>query len=1519
MSFENVYRYTNESINLCLDVLNFYKRKKEIEFEFSQALSNLCQTYKVQYNNIINQQQGTPELMIKSHLLQNTLWKTFINQIEEFDQIARYHRTLAVSYEDSIIQPLTVDVEEMEANQKKIVENGLDKVKILQDAYTELKKKREIYKEAQDQAKEAAEAHNKALSQNIKDKEMEKINAKYQTTLEKVNCAKDNVNACENICKKQQEKYFFSDLPVILENLKSKEEERCFNLKKLFIEANKIEKLSIQYIVKINSSVGEGLKDIDVAGDIEDLTQNYMYSFNHDTDISVRSLINPEKAGRMNVHKDTGSMEWRSRYFVLMEKHFRLYCFESEDSTQPREIIDLNDVSVHLLDDSYFNIANTFQVVVYNNIKEKSRKKAFVYYFVAESPQDRQEWFAHIRDIAYCCHTCNITKMILYEYNQRLHGKEIHNHEDKNENEDEKQQKQEQEKLYVLTNKVSELSDFNDSPVNSHFTDTDATINSNKTSISQPNSIISNTNTVSSANNGHQSPVFLTDQMKRTMEPAPLTMADKNSNVKKSLITFAEALDDPLIFLNNEDGEEPRNLLDNSYPNSAEESQVSLNKGYIKSPLQSQKSLFQNMHDDSSPRNSAIAQRFHEQNKDKKQNRYSASFAENSKVTYNTGTIRRDSSVEANMCNTGSNLKKDSSFFRMIKNNAKSLNVYNLFNSGSDESIDSLANDITSMTMPTSKQNRRYSIINNTSQSKLPNININSSMEDLNNMFEYLNDKNKYRINRNIRICVLEARNIFPNEKKKNLESYAFIFFDDIVQAKTSKQVGFNPFWGEEFYFENVLPCLSNIHIIVCQQHRVSNDSEIGHIIIPINKLHSNKKVEEWMPLIPINSNNENFNGSIRVCITLTDEHILPMEDYNEFINYVFEPSLEPVIRLGDVVQQREEFAKTLLYILMDKQQEVEGIKTLVSLEVKNTEDPNIIFRGNSLTTKIIDQYMKLIGSRYLNNTLRRQVQNVYNYKESCEVDPSKTDKSEDIKKHWKKLLIYVNSFWEAIRQSISKCPSKLKEIFSFTKTEVAKTFKNENTVQYSSISGFIFLRFFCPAILSPKLFGLAEQHPDPVTARTLTLIAKILQNLANLTEFASKEPHMSESNQFIKNHISEMKYFIDAIAIPPDKPEENSVVEYDVRSQCEKFYRFYRKNFKNCFNVNENPEDQKLKDIIDGITNIHRKYNDDLLNYPVSNEDKSIQKILNNSEISLNNLMNEQEEDNDSSSHMKKELSNYTMDEYTKNELDDSLKSIIYTIRRFSAQYNRRDPSRRQNNTINKISLNQYSPYIEDIFSGSQRTSIISSSTNEYNECECSTHSLNDINVSPTSKLNAHSHNSLNSNSTNSLHSNNSTNMNNNGHRSAVTDIENEDDDNVLMSLEEGLNLGNILSHNINGSMKEKQTKNVNLSRHNSIRSNNSHFMKIFTNNNESSNLSASSLPNQQCSPVPSPIDGPHYTLSSGGENDPYQNAQYSPTTKKRFPINIKRKFSFNINSITGNHSANAHRDHGKVTRDFN
>ena len=45
---------------------------------------------------------------------------------------------------------------------------------------------------------------------------------------------------------------------------------------------------------------------------------------------------------------------------------------------------------------------------------------------------------------------------------------------------------------------------------------------------------------------------------------------------------------------------------------------------------------------------------------------------------------------------------------------------------------------------------------------------------------------------------------------------------------------------------------------------------------------------------------------------------------------------------------------------------------------------------------------------------------------------------------------------------------------------------------KYTAVSGFLFLRFYAPAILGPKLFGLRNNHADKNVSRTLTILAKV-------------------------------------------------------------------------------------------------------------------------------------------------------------------------------------------------------------------------------------------------------------------------------------------------------------------------------------------------------------------------------------------------------------------------------------------
>lgn len=81
------------------------------------------------------------------------------------------------------------------------------------------------------------------------------------------------------------------------------------------------------------------------------------------------------------------------------------------------------------------------------------------------------------------------------------------------------------------------------------------------------------------------------------------------------------------------------------------------------------------------------------------------------------------------------------------------------------------------------------------------------------------------------------------------------------------------------------------------------------------------------------------------------------------------------------------------------------------------------MFRGNSLGTKVIDMYMKMVGLDYLHYVLAPLVEEVLNDKDSCEVDPTRLGRGEDLKKNQKRLLTYSKQFFDRIRESVPKCP----------------------------------------------------------------------------------------------------------------------------------------------------------------------------------------------------------------------------------------------------------------------------------------------------------------------------------------------------------------------------------------------------------------------------------------------------------------------------------------------------------------
>lgn len=95
-----------------------------------------------------------------------------------------------------------------------------------------------------------------------------------------------------------------------------------------------------------------------------------------------------------------------------------------------------------------------------------------------------------------------------------------------------------------------------------------------------------------------------------------------------------------------------------------------------------------------------------------------------------------------------------------------------------------------------------------------------------------------------------------------------------------------------------------------------------------------------------------------------------------------------------------------------------------------------------------------------------------------------------------------------------------------------------------SLIGGFFFLRFINPAIVTPQSNMLVDLQPDKNARRALTLIAKMLQNLANKPTF-NKEAYMNAMEPFIIENKERVLKFLAQLCDVDDFYESLELDQY--------------------------------------------------------------------------------------------------------------------------------------------------------------------------------------------------------------------------------------------------------------------------------------------------------------------------------------------------------------------------------------
>jgi hypothetical protein len=419
---------------------------------------------------------------------------------------------------------------------------------------------------------------------------------------------------------------------------------------------------------------------------------------------------------------------------------------------------------------------------------------------------------------------------------------------------------------------------------------------------------------------------------------------------------------------------------------------------------------------------------------------------------------------------------------------------------------------------------------------------------------------------------------------------FAEVVLDGEIRARTITKLDTrNPFWREdcEIDLPTYLPRLSIVlkrlqHPEVAVHGFLSSSSihvpekpmEIvcGTTDVPLDKLERGKDCEAWYPLL---DDQQEPLGDILLKTRHDETVVLLAKDYQAISELLHRFNSGLTMQISQAIPTNLKSLSELLmnifqvsghagdWLMALVEEEIDGIgkevpthrvrwsrrigsnESSVSEREQTVRDmgkslqgeANLLFRGNSLLTQALDYHMRRLGKEYLEEVLSERILEINTLNPDCEVDPSRLSQGEDVNKNWAQLMSLTTNVWISIADSANRCPPEIRQILKYIRAVAEDRYGDFlRTVAYTSVSGFLFLRFFCPALLNPKLFGLLRDHPQPKAQRTLTLIAKSLQALANLSTFGQKEEWMEPMNKFLGGHRTAVKKYIDAICSIPSE-----------------------------------------------------------------------------------------------------------------------------------------------------------------------------------------------------------------------------------------------------------------------------------------------------------------------------------------------------------------------------------------------
>ncbi|KAK4144136.1 uncharacterized protein C8A04DRAFT_11820 [Dichotomopilus funicola] len=251
-----------------------------------------------------------------------------------------------------------------------------------------------------------------------------------------------------------------------------------------------------------------------------------------------------------------------------------------------------------------------------------------------------------------------------------------------------------------------------------------------------------------------------------------------------------------------------------------------------------------------------------------------------------------------------------------------------------------------------------------------------------------------------------------------------------------------------------------------------------------------------------------------------------------------------------------DELTISLLNIFEARGSTLDLLEALIKQEVEETSHETELLRRSSVAIRMLIIYTKWKGAAYLRDTLQGVIDRVIATSQdmSLELDPERVSSQEELAANVNNLQLVSRVFIDNICHSVRKMPPVFRKICNIISETAAEKFPDS---KYTAVGSFIFLRFFCPAIVTPENEGLLSEPPSRETRRGLLLIAKVIQNLANNMLFGAKEPYMFPLVDFLTENIWTVTTFLREISIPPPPFETPPAAESFEFGSCVALHRF--------------------------------------------------------------------------------------------------------------------------------------------------------------------------------------------------------------------------------------------------------------------------------------------------------------------------------------------------------------------------